>query len=67
MSKPKIKYVNPEELSTLRMSCGNEKKYSVVVDWVPMRKRWVGIGWVTEDEATPGDIKKYPMVRRTLK
>lgn len=59
-----IKYINPEELSNVKMVAGKEKRISLVVDMVPMVKRWVGIGWVTEREATAADIKRLPVVRR---
>ena len=49
------------ELSNLRMVAGNEKKYStVVIDGLV--KTWVGIGWITEREATAEDMKTYPVV-----
>ena len=63
MSKRR-KYVDASELSTLKMTCGNEKKYSVVIDTSLVKKRWVGFGWVDEGEPSSSDLKKYPVVRR---
>ena len=66
MAKPKIKYITPEELSSVRMVSGNENKFSVIIDpeMVLKKKRWVGIGWVDEGEATADDLRKYPVVKR---
>jgi hypothetical protein len=55
------KTVKASELSTLKMTCGNEKKYSVVIH-DGIRKQWVGIGWVDEGAATAEDKKRYPKV-----
>jgi len=57
----KTKTVKISKLSTLKMTCGNEKKYSVVIH-EGMRKQWVGIGWVDEGPATAADKKRYPKV-----
>jgi hypothetical protein len=53
------KTVKRSELSNLRMTAGNEKKYSMVI-LEGILKEWVGIGWVGEDKATDEDRKKYP-------
>jgi hypothetical protein len=56
-----MKTIKRFELSNLRMAAGNEKKYStVVIDG--QVKRWVGIGWITEREATDADRATYPVV-----
>jgi len=60
----KIKYVEASELSIAKMTCGNEKKYTVIIDTILVKKRWVGIGWVDEGPPTSADLDKYPMVRR---
>ena len=60
--KTKLKTVKASELSTLKMTCGNEKKYSVVIH-NGMRKQWIGFGWVTERNATVEDERKYPTVK----
>ncbi len=49
------------ELSTIKMTTGGEKKHPVVIHNGYV-KRWVGMGWVSEDKATAADIKKYPTV-----
>lgn len=67
MSKPKIKYIDPDELSSARMAGGNEKKYTKIIDWAPVVKEWVGIGWIEVGPAEAEDIRKYPVVRRTWK
>ena len=62
MKAPKIKTVKAEKLSIMAMSCGNAKKYPVVIH-NGKRKRWVGIGWVDEGLARHSDVRKYPTVR----
>ena len=62
----KIKYVHPDELSKGKMVAGNEKKYTKVIDWTPVVKEWVGIGWIEIGPPSTDDLKKYPVVRRTL-
>lgn len=48
------------ELATIKMTTGNEKKYSaVIVDG--RRVQWVGIGWVDERPATPDDYQTLPV------
>ena len=55
-----MKTVKRSKLSNLRMTAGQEKKYSVVV--VDGRvKEWVGIGWIDLREATAEDREKYPV------
>ena len=53
--------VKASELTTLKMSCGNAKKFSRVIE-DGMVKNWVGIGWVTEHKATAKDMLRYPKV-----
>lgn len=53
--------VSAEELSSLRMVEGNEKKYTRVVDDLQV-KCWVGIGWVTERPAEVADYETLPVV-----
>lgn len=54
-----MKTVDISELANIKMTCGNEKKYSKVIhDGVV--KEWVGIGWIDIDESPKG--KKYPVV-----
>jgi len=36
----------------------------VVIDFVPMLKRNVGIGWKTEREAVYSDFAAYPVIER---
>jgi hypothetical protein len=53
--------VKRSELTTLRMVAGNEKKYdTIIVDGEV--KTWVGIGWITEREATEEDYELLPFV-----
>ena len=54
--------VKRSELSTLRMTTGNEKLYTQVIDGTQL-KRWVGIGWIDERAVTASDYCKYPLVR----
>lgn len=56
-----MKTVTREQVSTLRMVAGNEKKHPRVIldDHV---QNWVGFGWVDEGPATKKDKKKYPTV-----
>lgn len=37
-------------------------KVDCVIQLVPMRKRNVGFGYITEGEATAADFAKYPIV-----
>ena len=60
--KTKLKTVKASELSTLKMTCGNEKKYTCVIHY-GRRKRWVGIGWVDEGASSREDERKYPTVK----
>ncbi len=43
---------------------GNPKAPRVVIEFVPMLKRNVGIGYVIEEEATAKDFAKYPVLDR---
>jgi hypothetical protein len=53
--------IKRSELSNLRMTAGNEKKYDkVVIDGKV--KEWVGIGWVTLRDASDKDRTRYPVV-----
>ena len=54
------KTVSRAELSNLKMTCGNEKKYSRVIIDGEVRN-WVGIGWVNEGPARAEDYKRYPV------
>jgi hypothetical protein len=62
MPKLKIKTITTDQVSLVTMGC--KAKPECIIDLVPMRKRYVGIGWVTEDEATAEDFKKYPVLLR---
>lgn len=53
--------IKRNELSTIKMTCGNEKKISkVILDG--FIEEWVGIGWLTLGVAEPKDYKLYPVV-----
>jgi len=52
----KIKTIEPNETRNDKIKC--------VIEFVPMVKRNVGIGYVMENEATTDDFKKYPVVKR---
>lgn len=57
----KQKIIKRSKLSTIAMTCGNEKKISkVILDGFV--EEWVGIGWITLEAAEPNDYKKYPVV-----
>ena len=51
-----FKTIQPNETKNDNVTC--------VIEFVPMVKRNVGIGYVTEEEATADDFKKYPVVVR---
>lgn len=51
------------ELTTIKMTTGNEKLFTRVID-EGIVKNWVGFGWVEEDKADLGDCKKYPWIMR---
>lgn len=55
--------VKASELSTIKMTCGNEKKYKTVID-DGIIKDWVAIGWIDVREATEKDYEKIPVVER---
>lgn len=63
MQKPKTLTVHARELSSIRMTAGNEKKYIKVIDEGTL-KEWVGIGWVDLRPATANDAKQFPTVAR---
>ena len=65
MSQKKRTFINPEELSNLKMVAGKESKVSVIIDVTLVKKQWVGIGWVEEGTPTLSDLNRYPIVRRT--
>lgn len=52
----KIKLINPNDT--------RKDSIEAVIEFVPMVKRNVGIGYLTENEATADDFKKYPVVNR---
>ncbi len=56
-----MKKVKASELQTIRMTCGNEKKYNIVIDEGKICQ-WVGIGWIELREPAKADYKKYPEV-----
>jgi len=64
MPKRKIKFINADQLTNCAMVCGRERKITKVIDFVPVVKEWVGIGWVTITEEV--DLLKYPLVRRSM-
>lgn len=55
------KTVTYDEVSTLAMVAGGEKKYSTVIHGGVMME-WVGIGWVGGKKARAEDYDKYPEV-----
>lgn len=59
-----MKTVRASELSSIKMTAGNESRITCVLDHALVRKRWVGIGWVTEGVADDDDVRKYPVVER---
>ena len=54
--KNKYTFITPAQTNNDDIKC--------VIEFVPMVKRNVGIGYVTENEATAKDLKKYPIVIR---
>lgn len=58
-----MKTVRAEELSTVSMVAGNEKRYSAVID-DGVLKEWVGFGWIDLRDATDEDRENYPTVVR---
>lgn len=55
------KTVRADELSTVRMVAGNEKKYDLVIQNDHL-KEWVGFGWIVIRLATDEDRLNYPTV-----
>lgn len=55
------KTVTYDQVSTLAMVAGGEKKYSTVIHNGVMME-WVGIGWVGGKKARAEDYDKYPEV-----
>ena len=58
-----MKTIKRSELSNLRMSAGNEKKFTIIIDTDNQIKEWVGIGWIGKDQATDKDREKYLTVK----
>jgi len=56
--------VHARELSIIKMTAGNESKYSFVID-NGILKQWVAIGWVDIGPATIADKSKYPSIIRS--
>lgn len=56
----RMKY-HPRELSTLMMGSGGKDKPNLVIQ-DGIIKRYVGIGWIDEGNATKEDYKKIPKV-----
>jgi hypothetical protein len=53
--------VKRAELSTLRMTAGNEKRYPLVIlDGVV--KEWIGFGWINLRDADETDFNNLPVV-----
>lgn len=57
-----FKTIKPSELGTIALAF--KKTPDVVIEFMPVVKRNVGIGWLTEGEANAQDFKKYPVVLR---
>jgi hypothetical protein len=57
--KIKLKLIDPEMCASWR-----EKAPEYVIEFVPVIKHNVGIGWVQEGGAELEDFKKYPVVKR---
>jgi hypothetical protein len=53
--------VSREELTTIKMTSGNEKRYPSVID-NDIVKHWVGIGWVEEGEPSIYQRNTLPQV-----
>lgn len=54
--------VPAEELSNIKMTTGNEREYTKVIDRGVL-KEWVGIGWIdTDPEPSVNDYERYPAV-----
>lgn len=67
LKESKTKRIKPppvsyEDVSTLKMTSGNEKKISKVILNGNIEE-WVGIGWVTLQEAEENDYYLYPEVK----
>lgn len=57
--KKEIRFVDPIDCATHRTN-----PPPVIIDFVPMIRRNVGIGYVMEGAAEVEDFRKYPVVRR---
>ncbi len=57
--------VKASELSKLRMTAGNENRYSKVIQDGRLLQ-WVGIGWIDLGAATEEDCSNYPEVERKI-
>jgi len=55
-----MKIIKAEECSSIKMTTGNEKKFTKIIHHGVV-KEWVGIGWITTDEKPDPD--KYPTVK----
>jgi len=53
------------ELSNLKMTVGNEDRYSKVIQGGRLLQ-WVGIGWIDLKAATEEDYSNYPEVERKI-
>ena len=57
--------VKASELSTLKMTAGNEDRYSKVIHDGRLLQ-WVGIGWIDLRAATEKDYSNYSEVERKI-
>jgi hypothetical protein len=57
--------VKASELSKLKMTAGNEDRYSKVIQDGRLLQ-WVGIGWIDLNAATEEDYSNYPEVERKI-
>ena len=55
--------ITASKLTNIAMVNGNETLYKIIIDNGYL-KEWVGIGWIELRKATPGDLKKYPIVEQ---
>ena len=58
----KFKTIDPSEIGSIALAF--KKTPDAVIEFMPMVKRNVGVGWVTERQADVEDFKKYPIVLR---
>jgi hypothetical protein len=57
--------VKASELSKLKMTAGNEDRYSKVIQDGRLLQ-WVGIGWIDVRAAIKEDYSDYPEVERKI-